>query len=841
MMGSQAKNKIWQAVLTAVFTFMGLLSFSMMFMQSFYGNEGYYSLSTLLLVEAAAAVIFSASFVFIRKAWISWLLPAALSGIFAAVYGKELIYGFGVLINDVIDLTAGYFETEMYFITMTRSMVRRANETAAVYLFVILLANLYALSFSRKKTGCIPLIVSVFSMYPLVMAMGPSGFWTMFTVAYCVMTAVIMSTSAKNGPSFVCSAVTAAAVGIVLTVTGIVAGQLVPEYTFERPEYFEKLNEGGKELYVKYQNGELAINQVEQFFLDIFNIDGGNLGGGNSGGGNVILPGASGISGNGVSQGSLGQVDKLNFTGKEVMSVTVVPSGEPLYIKGFIGQDYSSKGWSEPDMDDDCKNLMAQGIHSQDFVGQYLDLIRGEAAFELRYTSMRIEQDHAGNRQMMPLYPLVDFDVAYVADEGYVQVDSSQPVYFYDMADSVIPQIDYYAGSDILGELAEKELLYRTYAYSRYLEVNTPVADELQSRWGMMPSETAEDRYKTACAVRKYLAENCTYTTSPGRVPSDKDFVEYFLNETQEGYCTYFATAAVMMLRSAGIPTRYVEGYASDTKRGEGTDEKVRVESGCLSQDYSDTMERAKRVSIVDSDAHAWIEYYVDGVGWIDFEVTPGNYDEVPAETETATEKPTEQATTAPEQTTNATEATTAVAPTKSPAKTEAASGGTEAEQKGGIGFSFRLSAKAEKIILITVSCMVVAGIFCVIFACRHKTVENRRNKMYDVNVDEKLRNNNVICIHREYMRLLRHFGYRIKPSETEAAFGLRMSRECRFAAGKETEIIAAAYEAVVFGKEATGAETYEKVYKAYESIRSRMYESIGCFRRFIYRFIFNI
>lgn len=58
---------------------------------------------------------------------------------------------------------------------------------------------------------------------------------------------------------------------------------------------------------------------------------------------------------------------------------------------------------------------------------------------------------------------------------------------------------------------------------------------------------------------------------TPGSTPVRKDFVSYFLQEQKEGYCAHFASAATLLLRSYGIPARYVEGYAvsvSDVSEG---------------------------------------------------------------------------------------------------------------------------------------------------------------------------------------------------------------------------------------------------------------------------------
>lgn len=67
--------------------------------------------------------------------------------------------------------------------------------------------------------------------------------------------------------------------------------------------------------------------------------------------------------------------------------------------------------------------------------------------------------------------------------------------------------------------------------------------------------------YEKVIAIEEYLKNNYEYTLSPSRVPEGKDFVDWFLFEDKRGYCTYYATSMAVMLRSVGIPARYVEGF----------------------------------------------------------------------------------------------------------------------------------------------------------------------------------------------------------------------------------------------------------------------------------------
>lgn len=135
--------------------------------------------------------------------------------------------------------------------------------------------------------------------------------------------------------------------------------------------------------------------------------------------------------------------------------------------------------------------------------------------------------------------------------------------------------------------------------------------------------------------IRKYLQENTKYTLSPGKTPEGKDFVEYFLFGNKKGYCSHYASAATLMLRAMGIPARYVEGYvAKSTKLDNGARYNGKVS-----------------VNLTDENAHAWVEIYFKGYGWVPVEMTSGYGTN---EQEEATPEPDETAkeTKAPKETT---------------------------------------------------------------------------------------------------------------------------------------------------------------------------------------------
>ena len=125
------------------------------------------------------------------------------------------------------------------------------------------------------------------------------------------------------------------------------------------------------------------------------------------------------------------------------------------------------------------------------------------------------------------------------------------------------------------------------------------------------------------------MNSNVKYTLSPGKTPSNRDFVNYFLLEGHKGYCVHYATAGVMLARMAGIPARYATGYIIPLSD---------FSSKNQNSDGSYT------IKVKDNCSHAWAEIYLDGYGWIPYEFTTGYSEEnaQPATTTTTQKKQTQ-------------------------------------------------------------------------------------------------------------------------------------------------------------------------------------------------------
>lgn len=132
---------------------------------------------------------------------------------------------------------------------------------------------------------------------------------------------------------------------------------------------------------------------------------------------------------------------------------------------------------------------------------------------------------------------------------------------------------------------------------ARYLAL--PEIPERLSRLSRQLTAGTADPRRKAQAILDYLQENLTYSKEVERPPRDWDGVDWFVFESKQGYCDYFATAMTVMCRAAGVPARFVTGYVTGSITADNWFE-VRQE-----------------------DAHAVVEVWVDGYGWLQMDPTP--------------------------------------------------------------------------------------------------------------------------------------------------------------------------------------------------------------------------
>jgi transglutaminase-like putative cysteine protease len=139
---------------------------------------------------------------------------------------------------------------------------------------------------------------------------------------------------------------------------------------------------------------------------------------------------------------------------------------------------------------------------------------------------------------------------------------------------------------------------YPDYILERYLQLPENFSPQI-AELAQQVAGSRDNPYDQALAITQYLRRTITYTETVPEPPNNIDPIEWFLFDQRAGFCNYYASAEVLMLRSMGIPARMVVGYAEGTWNPE-LDQYV----------------------VIAKDSHAWPEVYFSDLGWVSFEPT---------------------------------------------------------------------------------------------------------------------------------------------------------------------------------------------------------------------------
>lgn len=322
-----------------------------------------------------------------------------------------------------------------------------------------------------------------------------------------------------------------------------------------------------------------------------------------------------------LPEGNLYAADTLH-TGEEQMLTISSEQKKNLYFKGYVGGTYANGVW-EPLSGESYRGtssgmlewLAQKGFDPLTQTAQYYAL--DDAAGRPETNRVYVENTGASRYYIYAPSSLKEISTRGAASEkkdlflgakglfgkdqyGMTEVSSSRPAEL-TVADAWVENPE----TEEQKTYSEAEAVYRQFVYDHYLAVNQELYDKMQEVfWADDPSET-DGIYSAVGRIRKVLESRVSYAENPGAVPDDEDPILWFLDESKEGNAMLYASTAVEALRAKGIPARYVEGYF--------------LSESAAADDKGKT-------TLTGNDAHAWVEIYFDGVGWLPADVTPGYY-----------------------------------------------------------------------------------------------------------------------------------------------------------------------------------------------------------------------
>ncbi len=327
-------------------------------------------------------------------------------------------------------------------------------------------------------------------------------------------------------------------------------------------------------------------------------------------------------------------------TGAEIFQITVdrVPE-QPVYIRGFIGGDYSGKSWekvSRQEFSDwagsfgkpvqDCQEAV------QNFSCEQLKKMSEETGLKSQNVTIKLKEP-AESYTLIPYYTRISGE-RYVEGDGSLAPRKQKELQWESFLTLTSWQRDGAAAfqeKNPSGEIWEQYQSYVQKTYTRLPEqglkrlraladgfdresfrVLYPESDDYGA--SLSQEDFSGGLMRAAWQVQNRMWKDTYYSWDLEPVPEGKDFAEYFLLEQKKGYCVHYATAGTLLLRMCGIPARYVSGYI------------------VFPEDFQKNKDGTWTARVTDRRGHAWTEIFQKGLGFLPVEMTPPAYTDLLAE-----------------------------------------------------------------------------------------------------------------------------------------------------------------------------------------------------------------
>jgi hypothetical protein len=351
------------------------------------------------------------------------------------------------------------------------------------------------------------------------------------------------------------------------------------------------------------------------------------------------------------------------------------------------------------------------------------------------------------------------------ADGGLLDIrigQSLEPGFSYVVRSRVFDNVG--AGALTAADLASAGVQYGP-EMRRYIDIqNGSIGDVTTRIAGNIVSNllpTQRDPYHIAFAMQNYLHDSggFEYDTDVTGMCTGENFIDCFLRE-KRGYCEYFASAMVMMLRTQQIPARYVTGFLP----------------GRLQDDGSRIVER--------SASHAWVEVFFPGYGWYPFDPTPGLGDQgqeitnLPSGAPRATQKPGDSA------------QTPFFGPT--PGSSGALPPPPNVTPSGG----------SQPLLALVIAVLVLVTALLLVLVARRRRIPGGAELAYE-----------------SVARMASRFGYGPQPSQTAYEYATQLAVVVP-AVREELQVVATAKVEALYGRREPSAELRLRLIQAYRRVR---------------------
>lgn len=305
-----------------------------------------------------------------------------------------------------------------------------------------------------------------------------------------------------------------------------------------------------------------------------------------------------------LTNGHLQQLNAFEHTATPAFRLAM-EHPRAMYLKSYVGAKYEN-GWTSINdqllQEQTLLNHLEQAHHFTNT--QFAQATKLEQTETVSIEMLNMSKEHA----------LVPYELASAIDGFDALTSIWQSTKLLGTANYTfqIASQGYYDYPSVASALYETqdtpylklEALHNHMSYRYYTDIPQNTRTLLQNHF----EEVTHNTYEQTIADVQAKVESIAYNENPAI--SKQDFVQFLLEDSKEGYAVHYATLATLLFRYYGVPARYVEGYIVS----------------------NEDVANAKKELIITSDArHAWPEIYIDWIGWIPVEVTPGYAEKMPS------------------------------------------------------------------------------------------------------------------------------------------------------------------------------------------------------------------
>lgn len=344
-----------------------------------------------------------------------------------------------------------------------------------------------------------------------------------------------------------------------------------------------------------------------------------------------------------------------DFTGKrkatdskELRLTVETDSDSVFYLKGFVGSNYQDRQWKALDDSVYAKKHQERfrwlahrnwSVWTQEFKALSATSYREQGTKKVRVKNVQASRKY----QYQPYFGMTNAGsmlkkghdstlqnewYAVKKDTTYRMIEMKDMDY---LTIQTLAQLESRQSQKEISDYLESEWTYREFVKEEYLTI----PKEFQHFFTQQIKKNVQTMsvQEKATMIRQYLLDLTDGNEETADDFTDQNYADpilAFLQKQRAGGSASYASAGTLLFRYLGVPARYVEGYvslpesmnstAADTQTDEETD-------GTLHEKNSGKSAQTIR-NIYADEAHAWVEIYQDGLGWIPVEVSPKYYGE---------------------------------------------------------------------------------------------------------------------------------------------------------------------------------------------------------------------